>query len=304
MILAASKDVYSGRVRYDGIGQDNCNPVTNEGCCDPADPSSCKGTIKVEITQDIARDETLFFYYELSDFYQTHTTYANSRSDDQIRAVSYDSGDCDPLSTWGTEDKVLYPCGLQASGAMNDTFFARLCPADGSACYNLTDANDPYYPSWSSYDVAWTTDYQEKFIRRDPLDSETVVGPSGALPMMDDQAFMNWMRVAGIPGFKKLYRKIDGVGFSKGDVIELDILNVFPSASSTDRSKSTKSVVLSTTSYMGGKNAFLGWVYVIFALSLFVCGIVLLIAKLLLPHDHERYFHPAPAPVSHRHRRW
>jgi len=66
------------------------------------------------------------------------------------------------------------------------------------------------------------------------------------------------MRTAGLPTFKKLYRKIEGRDLAAGDKITITYNNVFP----VQTFGGTKSIVLSTTSALGGKNDFLGYAYI------------------------------------------
>ena len=70
--------------------------------------------------------------------------------------------------------------------------------------------------------------------------------------------FINWMRTAGLSTFRKLYGKIDG-SFQPGDVVRIGVQSKFP-VSSYD---GTKRVVLSTVTWAGGKNSFLGIGYIV-----------------------------------------
>ena len=98
------------------------------------------------------------------------------------------------------------------------------------------------------------------------------------LPPVDDEDFIVWMRTAGLPTFKKLYRKIH-LDLKAGDVIEVQALNYYPVAAFSGQ----KAVVLSTTSWLGGKNSFLGWAYIVVGIICVVLGFAFLIKHLVSP---------------------
>lgn len=67
-----------------------------------------------------------------------------------------------------------------------------------------------------------------------------------------DEHFIVWMRPQGLPTFRKLYGKIKGISFSKGDVLSFNIVSNFEVMSFDG----TKSLLISTVGSLGGKNFF------------------------------------------------
>jgi len=76
------------------------------------------------------------------------------------------------------------------------------------------------------------------------------------------------MRTAGLPDFKKLYRIID-TDVPKG-TYTVRVNSYYPVSSFGGK----KHVVLSTTTWIGGKNPFLGYAYIVVGAICFVLGIV------------------------------
>jgi hypothetical protein len=115
---------------------------------------------------------------------------------------------------------------------------------------------------------------------------------------VEDEHFMVWMRTAGLPTFRKLYAKID-TQLTKGSY-EIEVsngrLHIQEDGTSTRWNHGTdtaqrglfpvhgfggqKSVVLSTMSFMGGKNSFLGVAYIV------VGALCLALALLFFIKDH------------------
>jgi hypothetical protein len=91
-----------------------------------------------------------------------------------------------------------------------------------------------------------------------------------------------WMRTAALPNFRKLYRRIDHQGeFETGLPVDGYEYRLFIDYSyKVTQFSGTKSVILSTTSLLGGKNPFLGIAYIVVGCICFIMGIVFLFIHL------------------------
>ena len=182
----------------------------------------------------------VLFYYHLTNFYQNHRRYVNSFVDTQLSGKTFtrDSikdSDCDPLDVDGDGDsgKPYYPCGLIANSLFNDTFSSPvLLNVQGGSSNNET------YVMQNSSNIAWSSDraLYGKFPASMSYDQVAVPpnwvhrfphGYTDANPPPDlstDEAFMVWMRTAGLPTFSKLAQRNDTVAMSAG-TYQVDILD-------------------------------------------------------------------------------
>merc|ERR1712227_818391 len=93
-----------------------------------------------------------------------------------------------------------------------------------------------------------------------------------------NEEFIVWMRTSGLPEFRKLHRIIQ-TDLKAGERIEFKVNDVFPVCAF----KGTKKVVLSTTTWIGGKNQFLGYAYIVVASLCLLLAIGFFIKQVVSP---------------------
>ena len=117
--------------------------------------------------------------------------------------------------------------------------------------------------------IAWTTDLAKKFAavntsyRRDIITYITDTYPD--LTNVNDEHFIVWMRPAALPSFRKLYGRfgannaLSTTTIASGQTLTFNVNANYP----VQGFSGTKSLVITTLSFLGGKNAFLGDAYIV-----------------------------------------
>jgi len=311
---------FSNTVKEVLVEYTDCTQVaTDKLCKDFPDGFDSKGNklpcdcILAIDSQDIGDTDwqgEVFLYYGLTNFYQNHRRYVKSRDDKQLYGdLSSSNKDCDPFLTPkdSTVGKVYAPCGAIANSLFNDTISLQYCTKARTEDCGDNDFNDVKV---TGKGIAWESDKEYKFQnpdgKNDAASIKAAFDAVGAVKPMDWQTevwdldkndpsnngFQNedlivWMRTAALPNFRKLYRKVlygddantasfKTAGLPASYSYRLKIGYNFEVA----QFQGTKSVIISTTSLLGGKNPFLGIAYIVVGVICFLMGLVFLFIHL------------------------
>ncbi|RXM93385.1 Cell cycle control protein 50B [Acipenser ruthenus] len=228
----------------------------------------------------------VFMYYGLTNYYQNYRKYGISRDDDQlfgnIDSLKSPANFCSPYQM-GAKQMPIAPCGAIANSLFNDTFrlFYKVNEVYTEV---LLDDNG----------ISWWTDYNVKFRNPPEINGSLKNAFEGTVKPLNwpkpvyelstnpnnngfiNQDFLVWMRIAALPNFRKLYRRISEGNWSRSlpaGNYSLEITYNYPVLSFQGKKK----VVFSTVTWMGGKNSFLGIAYLVFGSLSIVMALIMLI---------------------------
>lgn len=237
----------------------------------------CEGISECVIYFNITKEikGTMFLHYKLTNFFQNHGRYINSRSDPQLRGEfeSYNDlascGDFRSVNNSKNLSDIYVPCGAVALSLFNDTFEW----LGKKSTDQFTQAG-----------ISWRSDREKLFKPVNEKYNESVqwLVKNDSLVWeanTRNESFIVWMRSATLPTFMKIAQKCISNCTLSPDSYPLLIHNRYP----TSAFNGEKHLVLSTVNEMGGKNKGLGLSYIISGAIFIVYSIVVLISHLCFP---------------------
>ncbi|CCF60069.1 hypothetical protein KAFR_0I02900 [Kazachstania africana CBS 2517] len=246
---------------------------------DTSDDSTERGTCEIKFTIPTDIKKTVYINYMLENFAANHRRYVLSFSEDQIRGKKASYSDvheaaginCKPLSR-NSEGKLYYPCGLIANSMFNDSFPMELI--------NLSDTSQNY--SLTNKGINWASD--KKRYKKTNYPIADIVPPpfwekqfpngynESNLPNIQEwEEFQNWMRPGAFHKITKLIRRNENDTLAAGEY-QINIGLHWP----VTQFNGKKGIYVTHGSTLGGRNSFLGVVYLIGGCISVAMGLVLL----------------------------
>ena len=150
----------------------------------------------------------------------------------------------------------------------------------GCKCYQNPDTSEYYYFWYPNDD---TTLYLYEMY------PQTQVGGISPIVGVRDPHFMNWMNIAALPNFRKLYAviKLEDGSFNVGDTLSFDVSSVVDVNSFNGK----KSLVLSAQGTLGLSNPGLGITYIVTGGACLLFSIIFFLKQEISPR-------PLPTPAS------
>ncbi|KAL3624778.1 putative ALA-interacting subunit 2 [Castilleja foliolosa] len=236
---------------------------------DDSIPKNCSKSLKIPNHMKAP----IYIYYQLDNYYQNHRRYVKSRNDKQLlHGLKYqDTSSCAPEDN--DHGLPIVPCGLIAWSLFNDTYtFSRGINHELKV---------------NRKGIAWKSDRDHKFGKQVyPFNFQngTLIGGATLdpnVPLSDQEDLIVWMRMSALPTFRKLYGKIEE-DLDADDIISVEVLNNY----NTYSFSGSKKLVLSTATWLGGRNNFLGLAYISIGASFLFIALIFLLLHIKNPSVH------------------
>ncbi|GMR44968.1 hypothetical protein PMAYCL1PPCAC_15163, partial [Pristionchus mayeri] len=242
----------------------------------------CQGLTQCMINVNIPNDYTgdVYFSYYLQNYHQNLRTYFTSRNDQQYLGDLQKTSGCSPFDKDG--DQPIVPCGAIANSMFNDTYEILFngVPVPLTSDGLLWDAGKFKNPP----DNGGVLCSRFAGTAKPPSWSKPICEIPDGLENVD---LNNWMRIAALPNFRKPWRKLDrskdpafANGLPAGDYV-VNITNQYP----VKKFDGDKGFVITTASWAGSKNNFLGIAYLSVGGVVLVIGVILVITHAKFGHS-------------------
>ncbi|CEP64752.1 Lem3p LALA0_S13e02212g [Lachancea lanzarotensis] len=249
----------------------------------PDDSDLGNGTCHLRFVTPADLPSTVFLSYWVEKFHGNHRRFVLSFSEQQLNGddtsmttVRSNPGiNCKPLVS-NSEDKQYYPCGLIANSMFNDTFPMQLVGVDSTSNYSLTNKG-----------IAWSTEKDRFKVTK--LDHTKIAPPPNWVKQFPNgynstnvpdihtwEEFQNWMKAPAFDTFQRLIRRNDNDTLPAGQY-EISIGLKWPVTEFNGK----KGIFLTHGSSIGGRNNFLGIVYLVGGIICFGLAIILLVTSLI-----------------------
>lgn len=210
----------------------------------------------------------LVIFYKLTNFYQNHKRYIDSRSYPQLagKYVDYEGmkSDCGYFYSYNYDETDPYdwivPCGSIAYSVFNDTFEIQ---QNGETV------------DCSSDQISWKSDQGKMFKQVNSKYSSSWINTTIFERGQRDDHFIVWMRASTLPTFIKPYAICKNSDFQEGDIITINIENNYDVSSFNGE----KWILISEMSIVGGKN-------ISYAIGYFVLSGSLILSSILVVLTH------------------
>lgn len=262
-ILVASLNVVKYSVRYDQMGPfAGLSPADQQNLLLAASSTGVPVTLSIQVSERMRAP--IIVSYEVDSMYQNYRRYVRSY-DAKSMHDGLSPGDAGPSACRpfqylpGGADAglpnggAILPCGQIAQSLFNDSFSATvLAPGAGAPVELPIDSSA----------IAWSSDRKHLYgdVVSENFNTVPALRGGGALddtPLNQAQHWMVWQRVSASSRAEKLYGRIE-TDLEPGSRVILTAVSRYNSYVWGG----SKTIILSTNSWMGGRNLFLGAVYI------------------------------------------
>ncbi|KAF9918478.1 hypothetical protein BX616_008578 [Lobosporangium transversale] len=257
----------------------------------------------VQVTIPVDLQPPVMLYYKLTNFYQNHRKYTKSLDHKQLSGEASSLEEIRSRKGCPPSDELIYPCGFIANSMFNDTI---------SDLFQVASEGHGVIYAFEHTGIALAAD-KGKYGKTKYTDFTTVRPPpywAGRWPggeystifpppdLSTDEHFQVWMRTSGWPTFLKPYGRNDKDILRAGDY-QMSIDMNFP----IETYGGKKYIVISTIGAIGGRNNFLGIIFIVTAILCAGLGVIFTAFHIIKPRiigDHSKISFGAEATVHTR----